>query len=527
MAKKGREDLFYLAHVILGYEDLTPHTHGALCRFLQKASYIRRMVLMPRTHFKTTIAVVADSIQLVLNNPDIRILIVSDTDDNAKLMLGEISNHFKENDLFRWLYSDLIPENFNKARWNSNEITVRRKKTHLKEATITSAGAFAAIESKHFDYIKADDLVTEKHIHSDTEMDKLTRWMGGLEPLLDHDQCNIDFIGSRKKKGDPYEFVEKLYSGNGKKIEIGPHAQLRGEVAVFSRSIIEEGDRIFPERVTWAYINRMRKHDPERYHAQLANNPKASGLNTFNEQDLRYFEFNSKTGIIEANYMGFILERVSVWSLDRIILYDPAVSERNTSSQNAILVVAKGAGPRRYVLAAKIGHYQPDEAIDTLFEWNAIWRPEFISIEKRGFQGSIKYWIEERAELKRLPMLPVIEWPAEGSHKAMWAKKEHIRGLQPLVKENLIWLHESQNELREQFEFYPNVRWDDGLDCLSQGLDYWPYTEDEETREDREDKEDRLLSSMIGGLPTNRTREWDEQAFLQQIAHSGYGLKVH
>src|SRR5690606_26332052 len=164
MRRRGREDTFYLSTVILGYEDLTPETHGALCRFLDKATYNRRMILMPRSHFKTTIAIVAHSIRLVLSNPEIRILIVSDNDYNASLTLGEISNHFKFNELFRWLYPELIPDDFSKTRWNSSEIQVKRKKP-WKEPTILAAGAFGGVESKHFDVIKADDLVVEKHIH--------------------------------------------------------------------------------------------------------------------------------------------------------------------------------------------------------------------------------------------------------------------------------------------------------------------------------------------------------------------------
>lgn len=523
MRRRAIGDTFFLAEVVLGYSDITAHTHGALCKFLDTALYIRRMILMPRTHFKTTIAVITHTIRLILNDPNHRILVISDTDENAKLMLGEISNHFKYNDLFQWLFPELIPENFNKARWNSNEITVVRPKKHLKEATVTASGAFGAVESKHFTHIKADDLVTEKHIHSDAEMDKLTKWMGGLEPLLDYDGCSIDWVGSRKKKGDSYESVLKTYSGDGRVREIGPFAELRGEIAVFSRSIVENGKRIFPERVSWAYINRMKRFYPERFHAQLANSPKASGLNIFDSEDFRYFILKDD-GVIEAWHEGVLLENTNAWALDRIILYDPSVAERNTSSMNAILVLAKGGGPFRYVLESHIGHYKADEAVELLFQLNERWRPTFISIEARGYQGSIKYWIAEKSELQRRDPLPVVEWPPEGSPKAQWAKKEHIRGLQPLFREHFMWFQEDQTELIEQTEYYPNVRWEDGLDALSQGLDYWPYTEDEEHKKKRVDAEDKYLERLSGFRPS-RKEEWNEEEFLRQFGPSGYAMR--
>jgi len=519
MRASAKKDLFYLATVVLGYEDLTPHTHGALCRFLTQARYARRMILMPRTHFKTTLAIVAHSIQLILENPNIRILIVGDNEKNTQLTLGEISSHFKYNELLQWLFPELIPDNFNKVRWNVEEIEVVRTR-RWKEATVTAAGAFGGVESKHYDVIKADDLVVEKHIHSNTELDKLNKWVGGLEPLLIKEEDQIDFIGSRKRKGDTYEHILKFYEGDGTRVALGPYAELRGDIAVFSRSIVENNAPIFPERFGWKFIRRMMKNDPERYHAQLANDPKASGLNYFNDQDLRYFRLDEDSHIVTPEG-----ERISIWDLERIILYDPSVAEKTSSSQQAIIVAAKGSDPRRFILEALIGHFSPTDAIDLLYDLNERFMPAFISIESRGFQGWVKYALEEISEARGLPSLPLIEWPPEGAMKGNWAKKEHIRGLQPIVKRHMLWVQEEQLELIEQIGYYPNVRWDDGLDALAQGLDYWPYVEDAEARSARISSEDRWLAQVAGDRFAKPDREWDEEKFLRRFTHTGYGLK--
>lgn len=533
MRAQAVEDSFYLATVILGYEDLTPSTHGALCAFLDQAHYSRRMILMPRSTFKTTIVIVVDSIRHVCRDPNIRILILGDNDTNAGLTLGEISNHYKYNELFQWLFPELIPDNFNKAVWNSKQIRVPRTK-FWKEPTIMSAGAFGGVESKHFDIIKPDDLVVEKHIHSDVEMEKLNQWIGGLEPLLIHEGKQIDFTGSRKKKGDSYEHIQRFYSGveDGKDprvVEIGPHAILRGDLAIFSRSITENGQPIFPERFGWKYINRMKTKDPERYHAQLANNPKASGLNWFREEDLHTFS-TARPSLGQDTIEGPD-GPISIWSLDRILLYDPSVAEKQMSSQQALLVVGKGEGPIRYVLDGLIGHFPPDEAIDALFELDKEWRPSLVSVERRGFQGSIKYWLDERAEHTGAQPLPIVEWPPpegkrQGRTVSQMSKTEHIRGLQPLVRSGFIWIADHLTELREQFEYYPNVRWDDGLDCLAQGLDYWPYQETEELVRGRQTKEDDFLDAVFGFRPSRpASGEWNEQKFLQSLTASGYATR--
>lgn len=535
-------DNYFLATGILGYKDLVPQTHRPICRFLEQVEIPRRLILHPRSTFKTTLAVVVDSIRLIANDPSIRILLVSDNDVNATTNLKEIKAHFEKNALFQWVFSEIIPENFNKMRWSDNELEVPRSAT-WKEATITAMGASTGIESRHFDVIKADDLISQKHIHSAAEMDKINKWVTSLEPLLISEDKTIDFIGSRKMRGDVYDTIERFYGAqDSAPIPIGPYAELRGDLAVFSRSIQEDGKSIFAERFSDRFVERMKKNDPERFHAEYANNPRASGLNVFRERDLRYFTFGEDPrGVaLPILYHGSIedyhretdpVHGPDVWGLERIILYDPSVAEKQTSTKQAILVVAL-ARQRRIVLEAFIGHYPPDEAITLLFELNEKWHPSFISVEKRGFQGSIKYWLEERSETTKVDPLPIVEWPPEGSPKAQWAKTEHIRGLQPLVRNNLIWLHPSMQELIDEFATFPSTRWDDGLDALAQGLEYWPYQEEESEREERERSEDQFLQRVLRGTAGMRPfrsspplRGVDrEKIVLAALNSGGYGF---
>lgn len=538
LAERGKKDLYFLAKSILGYSKIRPEVHGSLCRFLDMVKCNRRMILMPRTHYKTTIATIADTIKEIINDPNIRILIVSDTGTNAEMFMLEIGNHFRHNELFRWLYPEVIPDNFNATRWNQKQIVVKRSKP-WKEPTVDAMGAGGGIESRHYDIIKADDLVTEKHMHSETELEKLIAWAGGLEPLLVNDvEGRMDFVGSRKIVGDLYEWFEGYYGEKDEKVEIGPHAYQQGSLAVYYRQVEENGKLIFPydpvqkSGVTYAYVNRMRKHDPARYHAQLANSPKGVGLNTFDVKDLRHFKLWDD-GTIEAKHEGRIYEVVDVKQLTKIILYDPSVAEHKRSSKQAILVMAKGSSPRRFFLEAHIRHFPVSEAIELLFELQAKHAAAFVSIEKRGFQGSIKYWAREKAEREFLPDLPILEYPPEGSPRAQWAKTEHIRGLQPLVRAHYFWMpdldqmDDGMKELYTEFEFYPNIKWDDGLDAAAQSLEWAPYTMDPDRRANNRQREEEFLAEAgFGDFPVFHSEDsWDaEQLILNQIDPTGYGL---
>jgi hypothetical protein len=540
---------YYFCKVVLGYNKLRVEPHGELCAFLdfceddEEAN--RTIVFMPRDTYKTTICTIGRACKRGCKDPNTRGLILADTGLNAIRFGIEIKNHFQFNRLLQWLFPEVIPDNFNTIRWNAKELVLKRT-APWRDPTFDMMGGDAGVESRHYDWIIPDDLVTEKHIHSDVEMDKLIAKMGGLEPLLVNDVLGrIDFVGSRKRKDDAYEHVLKYYGGESQKEhEVGPHATRRGSIYVYSRKVIEEGKIIFPfdkdkkSGISRAFLIRLRTNDPERYHAQYENNPKGSGLTWFDSKDLRYFRMGPDK-IIEAYHEGKLVERVSAFSLQRIVMYDPSVAEKKTSSKQAILVIGKReTSPYRYLLEAHYGHILPDEAMKLLFSINTRWQPDFFSIEKRGFQGWVKYSLDLIAETHRprLPYIPVMEYPPLGSERGQWAKKEHIRTLQSIFRNHLMWFNaadDGQADLISDVDFYPGVKWDDGLDALAQQSEWWPFTWDEAEMAANDRREFDFLMENGQGSPRldfngparGRFEPFDEQAFLAQMDASGYGMK--
>lgn len=541
---------YYMAKVILGYSKLRPSPHGEMCSFLDFLEerrdagdfrFNRSMFLAPRDHYKTTVATITRAIRRGCKDPNSRGLILADTSLNAVRFGTEISNQFRFNTLLQWVFPDVIPENFQTAKWNSAEMVLKRTEM-WREPTFDMAGAGTGIESRHYDWIIADDLVTEKHMYSDTEMTALIEWLPGLDPglLVNDVESSIDFVGSRKKPNDAYDFLLKFYGAKDSvPVEIGPHATLRGALTFYSRSVFEDGELIFPYDKTKKSgvhrnsILRLKLYDPERYYAQFANDPRGIGTSWFDVKDLRFFTLEPN-GQITAFHDGKIIERVSVWSLQRLVFYDPAVSERKRSSKQALHVVGKGAGPNRYLLDTYVAHYLPDEMIKLLFEVDERWRPEFFSIEKRGFQGWVKYDLELLAEAWGKPYIPVVEYPPEGHAHSKLSKAEHIRALQPIVKNHMLWLQSEHHELVESFEFYPSVKWADDLDALAQGVVWWPFTVDEaELASDRQ-REANYLANIHGFgqteirlLGDGRPQEsvFNEAEFLASLDATGYGVR--
>lgn len=146
-----QESLYYTAKYLCGYQDINERTHGECIQVLQSPGN-RKLVVMPRGTFKTSLAVVAYSIWHVIRNPNIRILIDSELWTLSKNSLREIKDHIK---------SERFQEAF--PGWkltldNQSEMIISTRNIAKKEPTITSSGIGAGKTGSHYDLIIADDL---------------------------------------------------------------------------------------------------------------------------------------------------------------------------------------------------------------------------------------------------------------------------------------------------------------------------------------------------------------------------------
>ena len=137
----------------------------------------------PRGHFKTS-AVVVDIVQAILNDPDLRLLIMQATLKLTKGWLKEIRSHFDgSNPKSRLL--QLAPE-FKALGKNSEAFTVSaRKRVHLKEATVTAASPRAVATGQHYDRMYADDLVNALNFRNVELQDKLESEFYHFLPLIE------------------------------------------------------------------------------------------------------------------------------------------------------------------------------------------------------------------------------------------------------------------------------------------------------------------------------------------------------
>lgn len=111
----------------------------------------RKLIVMPRGTFKSSIGTVAYSMWRLINNPNERILIDSEVYTNSKNFLREIRAIFQSKK-FVDLFGDWRGSN-----WTENEITVSTRTKTYKEASITAGGIGTVKVGQHYNIIIGDD----------------------------------------------------------------------------------------------------------------------------------------------------------------------------------------------------------------------------------------------------------------------------------------------------------------------------------------------------------------------------------
>jgi hypothetical protein len=111
LAERGKNDLFFMAKAILGYQQMTQECHGPLCVFHDHNRSRYKLTLVPRGTFKTSVITIGKNIQGSVRDPNSRTCIINEVAENAQGFLSTIAEHFEGNKVLRALYSEVIPKN--------------------------------------------------------------------------------------------------------------------------------------------------------------------------------------------------------------------------------------------------------------------------------------------------------------------------------------------------------------------------------------------------------------------------------
>jgi hypothetical protein len=173
-----RDNLFECARFLLDYKDLVYRTHDPMCKLLTSDT-LRKLIVLPRGSFKSSIACEAYPVWLLLNNPNLRILLDSEVYTNSKNFLRQIRAHLQSEKVVNLFGSFGPTEN-----WNEGEITISQRKIIKKEASITCSGIGAVKVGQHYDWIIFDDLNSPNNSNTPE----------GREKVIQHYRMSISLL---------------------------------------------------------------------------------------------------------------------------------------------------------------------------------------------------------------------------------------------------------------------------------------------------------------------------------------------
>ena len=159
----------YFIKAIFGYRIDEPHWN--ILQHYEQAQ--ETLDLAPRGCGKTRIGNIGYCAFLAANNPDIRILIVSDTDTHAVRFLGTIKAVLESHPLIKTHYGDLKGD-----LWTAHELFLKtRTDKTLTEATISAMGMYSgAVTTGHYRVIIADDLINFDNSRTEGQRERSKEW---------------------------------------------------------------------------------------------------------------------------------------------------------------------------------------------------------------------------------------------------------------------------------------------------------------------------------------------------------------
>jgi len=218
----------------------------------QQSSVKTRLLLWPRGGMKSTIDHV-DTVQWILNFPDIRILYLTAEVSLAEGFVGEVKGHFLiKEDEPSWMNiffpEFCVEENKAGAKFRFTCPIYAAKKTGRKEPTVYASSVGKTKSGWHYELIKADDGVSDVNSITSAQCQTVSKHLFLAEKLLALGGYYIDYVGTRyddldhygvmldqnlgditRTTGPGWEFTENRTTGIN--ILVGKAIQIKPEVA--------------------------------------------------------------------------------------------------------------------------------------------------------------------------------------------------------------------------------------------------------------------------------------------------------
>lgn len=358
------------------------------------------MIEGPRGGGKSFVSTVALVVWFVLRDPNVRILVVSKTDDAATAFTREVRTIFEENEILRQCFGDFV----GRATWTDSALTVSQRTAIFPECTVEARGLGGQVARTHWNRIFIDDPQDRERAQSEHySKDDIEWYKETLRPTL-IPGGGIYLRATCYEYFDLRGWVERLPGTrvyNAEDVRLGGPLPNAKWAVLKTAAIQRDGGSFWPERFPI-----QDTVDPETGAITV-------GLETQRAEDVAVFERQYQQICLEPPKKGeretiYRREWIRPWTaapdfakLAIFMRVDPAfrdaeeAARRKSKKQRdpdyfAIAVVGfdyhAPSGVKSYVLDLYRDRLTPVEREQATLAMALKWKPKLVEVERTGLQ---------------------------------------------------------------------------------------------------------------------------------------------
>lgn len=445
--QQALDDFYFFCTKIMGFQDLYEPLHRPLCELITRTDVKRKLILLPRGTFKTTIISICYPLWLLARDSNERVGLCSASSLKAEENLEEIVDRASRPQFLN-LFGDRLghPSKWPKCR--KDQVRVHRTGA-VTGPSIAAYGVECTEVGRHFSHMLLDDIVDQERVNTPLSRDNVWNWVGRQMSVLDPG-CQLILIGTRWHWDDVYSRIQKQLQMYDEEHPIGWWVE--------RRKIVENGKIIFPNRFTAEMLEEIRKIQGEYiFSCFYFNEPAGEGVNPFDSRRFRWIDYKRPE-----------ITRDPVEKLQTPfthIFVDPAASEADHACYSGIVVVDALHDQTVVVRECILQRMHPDDLIARIFELVQIHNPVRVGIEEEAYQKALIFWIRQQMFDRNIYFQVA---PVKIPRNVV--KQGRLSMLQPFLHGGQICLDKNmpgREALLEELETYPKGPHTDLIVCLS------------------------------------------------------------
>ncbi len=431
--------------------------------------YKWKMGLWPRGSFKSQVFTVGQCAWLIAKDPNIRILVCSETNRQAKKFVQET---------MKIVESEWFTERFGVRKGGSWKLGAgsfedsQRTRKGIKDPTLACSGVGEVQTGSHWDFVLIDDMCSQENTRTPESIDSLWHWFGETIAQLDPG-CKLFILGTLHHYADIYCRIMKdpkiramfdiSQYGWCSRVGVDPEEELPEGVTLF-----------FPDRLTRRFIANQKSIMPPRLFACFyENRPTTDEQQMFRREYFRVIPDSN----IPRGCWGYILT-------DFAFIADEKRNAR--ADRTCFWVVLVDANRVAYVVDFYLGRWKPSDSVHLLCnvwdKWSQRVDMKGISLEKTAtYNELIQGLLEEvRRDTMIRPKLILI------GGRSQEMKDMRIESIEPRFRRGDIFFAASlENEYAS--------KWDPMITEMME----WPFSTHDDVPDaisdlDKRDTDDRL-----------------------------------